>query len=289
MGDDKTYADLSAAVSSMKDRLDAAVAQDKKEADSFWVNFGQVFDDGLNYFKRKREFDEQVATLTDRAYGAYDDVKAAVEDGFSGHAGVADDLDASWALWLDRATKANTQIGDLKQLQALDGWTGQASQEYGKSVGVQIEAMKELVGIMTAAAEGASQGAKLNRTLMTAAHMAVEDYAAKADVDRPGGSGMYYNRTANWGDYLVMLPSVLNQIASAAPVEGPISTLNQQLREALQTPALLKQGSWPEGTSAAGVPAADTGGVVPSADEVYVPVDVPSSTTPGVCTAGASR
>lgn len=284
-----SYPDLASSISSMRSALEGAIAKDRAEAESFWAHLASVIKNGFDYFKKKREFDAQVAGLIERARGAVSDAEAVVNGPFQEKQNAARDLEGYRTTWLEESRKALLQKGKLSELSNVEGWEGLSATNYVTAVEIQVQAMSELSGIMQSAARGADQAALFNKVLMSAAVTAVRDYQAKADVDRPGGNGIYYLRTANWGDYITLLPSVLTQIAWAEPVAGPVGQLGVKLDQTLHSTALLEEGSWPGGTSAAGVPAANTGNVVPSPDDVSAPVQVPPSQTSGVCTFGATR
>lgn len=283
------FYELKRASDSIRPRLNAAIAQDEVEAETFWANLRALASHGWNYNAERARFNATVDGLKKRALDAAQDIESRVSNRFESfklHPGA---LEADARAWRDRSEKADALAGRLVGMQSVDGWTGRAADQYADAVKVQTSAVRELAGVMLGASTGAREGANLHRWLFALARNAVDEALTLADVDRPPLGDTYYLRTAGWGDVLIGVPDVLDQIADLKNVEAAVEYLSSQLDQSLSIAHLLDPGTWPTGTDAAGILPADTRSAVTDNADEHADFEPPPSRHPGVCLPGAER
>lgn len=283
------FTQADAALSSVDVALEAAISRDKGEAERWWG--AEVWDWLTNreYRQEKGDFDNRVNELVARARDALTESRGVLNNRFGVHKEAPANLTEDSMRWRKQHAEVDGVLAAMQKLSPVEGWSGDAANDYGSAVEVQVGAVKELQGVMRAAADGAYRGALLNRALFAIAANSIIELKGLADVDLPGGDGVFYLRTARWGDYLVQLPGVLNSVANLDNVRDALTMLNQQLGKALTMAELLQAGQWPTGTEAAGTVPADIGSAVSGNPISDTNFDVPNSDTPGVCTDGARR
>lgn len=283
------FYELKRASDSIRPKVAAAIERDRGEAESFWANLRAAVTHGWNYGQERARFDGTVADLVRRAENATGQIEQRVAGRFEEFKLHPGKLDGDARAWRKRAAEAERLVRQLAGMSPVDGWTGDAADQYAEAVTVQVSAVNELSGVMHGAATGAEQGANLHRWLFALARNAVDEAVTMGDVDRPASGGMYYLRTAWWGDVLTGVPDVLDQIANLDNVEEAIEYLSSQLDQSLSIANLLGPGTWPTGTDAAGTPPADTGSAVTGDTDQHANFEPPSSRHPGVCLPGAER
>lgn len=283
------FYELKRASDSIRPKVTAAIERDRDEAESFWANLRAAVTHGWNYGDERARFDQTVGELVRRAETATGQIEQRVAGKFEQFKLHPGKLDGDARGWRKRAAEAERLVRQLAGMSPVDGWSGDAADQYAEAVSVQVSAVNELAGVMHGAATGAEQGANLHRWLFALARSAVDEAVTMGDVDRPASGGMYYLRTAWWGDVLTGVPDVLDQIANLDNVEEAIEYLSSQLDQSLSIANLLGPGAWPTGTDAAGIPPADTGSAVRGDTDQHANFEPPNSRHPGVCLPGAER
>lgn len=256
--------------SSLRAAVEHAIAQDEKEATSFWIELGEVLEHGLGYWGKKQAFDNEVASLTTLVHArltAIENLLAKV-DAKAGH--VPAELDASAKAWAEAESTLTQTRSGVDAVRAIPGWAGRAANAYQDVNVVQSSATGELGGITSSVSAALSAIAVFNRALFEDMGQAVRA-AASAVRSAPGGAGsVYYLRTSKAAHILGSLEANLNRSAAGQPVAAAASELSSQIDSTLHAPALLAPGGWPTGGSQAAVAPGDTAGVTPLDDDADV-------------------
>lgn len=286
MNQTATFLELDNQIKAADAALKTAIERDRSEAEGFWKDVIRRALNPLSYGEAQANFEIAVGNLKARAEGFIAQAQSTVTQRFGPHQNKPDQLDADAEDWISRSQEARKLASGLATMSPVDGWTGDAADEYGKAVQVQRNAMMELSGVMQGAGLGAKQGSLLNQVMFALGKNTIEAAMNEADVDLPGGGDYYYRRTAWWGDVFQGVPDVLEQILGLTNLQAAIDLLNQQLDASLTVAQLLEQGSWPTGVDAADVPPGNTS-VVTTAAGGSANFDLPDARTPGVCTQSA--
>lgn len=280
------YYEASGALSRLDRALESAISKDEAEAERWW---GAEAWDFVTNHQQRQAFNDQVKSLKERARGGVTDSRDVLGASFEPHRLVPYRLNADAKDWRDRTRSAIDLVREVQAMSSIDGYTGPSANDYAQMVGVQAAAMQELRGVFESAARGAERGVTLNEALFAIARNAIKEAHELSDIDLPGGNGIFYRRTARWGDYTQQLPGVLEEVAGLDNVQDALDVLRGQLGDSLSIAELLEPGSWPSGLDAVGTAPGNTGGAVNSNVQEDTNFDIPDSQTPGVCTSGAYR
>ncbi len=281
------YAEMHGHVEALGGALDAAIVQDRSEAQSFFTDLRRLAKHGTDYGAEAERFDRQANRLVALANVAMTSIMSKCNGKLLGNAPVPGRLEADAEKWKLRAYDAQLGEAECAKLIGLPGWTGKAQRRYDLAIGVQKEALHELMGVLKSTAQSCLAGATLNRAIFCAVgNGAVQARGRIADRQKYGASNdMYYVRTANAIPILEAFDGLVDRAISGEVATGSADVLSGEHQSTVSMPNLLSEGQWPTGTSAAGIRAAATeSGVISDGEDAKTRLDAILN----MCMAGAN-
>ncbi|TRY18074.1 hypothetical protein FOJ82_08430 [Tessaracoccus rhinocerotis] len=256
------YSQAREEISSLRAAVNAAIQQDEAEASSFWTELSRLGRHTFNYFSERQRFNQQAAQAKASALAALAQVENFCNSNVAPHANVPARLTSDAAEWTMRSRQVRAMYNRAKRLTNVEGWSGEAREQYSAAAAVQANALSELEGVMVSTAAGAGAGATLNRAIFYVVGKAVR-VATSRIKSAPGSNGdQYYLRTATATNECRSLLFELAGAVSGKVAAGSANALSSELAKTITLPNLLEVGSWPTGTSAAGRAPANTGDTV---------------------------
>ncbi|MCC2593656.1 hypothetical protein LKO27_09595 [Tessaracoccus sp. OS52] len=239
--------------------MEAAIRADDAEAESFWTDLLRLAKHNVNFFSERSRFNAQARRIKGEAMGALEVVENLCETGIEVHREVPGDLEGDARDWQGRTRDVLRIRLRAEKLRAIAGWQGAASEEYTAAVTVQINALKELEGVMISTAEGCQAGAELNQGIFFLVAEAIKGATNDIRGASGGRGGQYYVRTAVARNECLELAKAIAQAVGGEAAAGSVAVLSKQLEQTVELPNLLEPGQWPTGTSAADTIPANTG------------------------------
>lgn len=200
---------------------------------------------------------------TDLSRTALNQVRGRLDEHFAPHQRVPDRLEADAERWSHEAHGVSDIRRRVAELRSKTGqWSGPAQQMFSTAAEVQAHALDELGGVMIGAAEGCHAGALLQRVVFFIAAREIRNAAYSIDMASGGGENEFFQRRTYAYTRMSRLLEVLDLIRVLSNVREAANEVSQQLLDCLASPNLLGEGSWPTGTSLAGVEAGDPASAV---------------------------
>lgn len=274
------YQKLGQALNDLEEALESAIAMDKAQADSFWMEAKAFLRDGFNYWGEKAKFDAAVAAIVDGARAAMGKIRALVEKEAIPKIPLPDELTAVSERWRAVASEAETVTGRVPELQSVEGWAGSAYERYRTMTGVQVEACKEYVNMPRALTRAYASAADLNKAVLSVVYREITGARSASAQCYVPQEGRYYVHTASMRNTLEQCLGRLPEALGVA--EAPSSSLGSELSQVRSAPVVIS-GGWPSGASMAGRRAGDTSADAPAPATPNVPKpNYPSGPADGV-------
>lgn len=236
----------------------AAIAADEADAHSYWTDIKSKVLDFLPFVSANEKFKSEADQLTERAKAELLLVEALCDSAIGAHKDVPRTLDGDQRAWRKNGRQVQAKIESIQNLPPMIKWRGDAKREYQATVSTQINAMKELEGIMVSTAQSCLAGAQLNRAIFLVVDRAIR--MARGAIEDAPGSGflMFYRRTSTAIQVLEDLKQEVEEAARGSVADGSSNALRREHRNTINMPNLLRVGMWPTGTTGAYTKPADT-------------------------------
>lgn len=278
------YSTLGAHLVDLRSVVEAKIAEDKQEADTFWTNLARLVKHLGKYKQERDRFEEQAGKLVADVEDTLANIEKLCESQLKIHERVPEQLRNDAKKWKDHASQVRAKIFTARELQAkLPSWSGDVRNDYDATIGVQVAALSELEGVMKSTGTGCETGAILNQAIFFAVDKAVIK-CASAIRPLSGGDGVYYVRCAGAYPELAALLTRIQAAIDGEVTAGTEEALSVELRNTVTMPHVLEPGRWPTGTGAAGIaPAATDSGVTNDGSDADLDVQGnPQFCIPGV-------
>lgn len=276
------YKDLQGSLDRMEAAVEDAIAKDQEEASSFWNELKMALRDGFDYPRKKREFDNSVNALVSDTREKKALLSSLVSSEGIPKLKIPDELQDISAQWDGARARTDEAAAVIPQLKDIEGWGGDAHQQYQTMTSVQVEALKEYREFPKHMADGYHQMGLLNAAVLGALYDCVEVVLRQSQDFPAAGANEYYVRAAAMCGALRHSLDQLEKILELP--DDAAAELKELLDTVQEAPVVLPHEGWPHGIEQAGQEAGDTrgpGGARPAGPVVPI-VDGPGETDDGV-------
>lgn len=257
------YSEVESALDELGEAVATAKTLDEGEAQNIWTEWARLWKHLTDFGAERERFFNDARILKEAADTYLDYVRETTRERVGEHREVPATLVEDAAEWSRRALQVRTMALRAKSLEAPEGWTGSAREEYSSAALVQRNALAELEGIMESTANGCELGASLNKAVFFVVKEAISGATGRIKGADAGTGGVYYARTAVARNECRQLWYDILAAVGGDVVSGTANGLASDISAAVEAPNLLQLGSWPTGTGGAGTEPARTN-TVPS-------------------------
>lgn len=226
---------IRAAVQRVREAVEAAIARDEAQDSTFWQEMAQVFEHGVGYFEDKRRFEAEARQLVDSTRENLRHLEEATRWPMEVAEEHIAQLDAAIRCWRDVLTASMNAHRTVEPLDVVEGWSGQAADEYGASAAKQAEAAREFVKLPESYRRLLREVRAMNLGVLGEIHGRLQGVAMAAVGEcRVGGDDRFYVDTANANQALIAALKFLRQVYDQAGKQS--DALAVQFNEAGQNP-----------------------------------------------------
>lgn len=227
--------------------VEAAIAADDQQANSFWTRFSQLVEHNFNYFAERRRFEAAADNIKLSTRNTVNAIVPRIIEAIRPTAPVPDNLQQEAEDWEQKANHVQSVKQNAQQLRNIPGWEGDASTKYDMAVDVQVDALTELKQVMLQAAGSASYGADAHRALFLLTGSEAGKTANRIKSAPAGTGDQYYTRTAAARTYVLQLMATLIGEVLGQEALAKATELRAELDAAMAETGLTVN-DWPTGT-----------------------------------------
>lgn len=177
--------------------VEAAIRMDESQATTFWQEVGQFFEHGVGYLADKARFEAEAQELVANTRENLDNLERAVQPAIDVVDNDLEPLRSAIATWAQVADTSNKVANEVEPLGMVEGWSGQAADQYGSSASKQIETAGEFPSLPMGYRRLLDRVLSLNLAVAGDIQSQVTAVQTKASKCFAAAEGQFYVNTAN--------------------------------------------------------------------------------------------
>lgn len=255
------FADVTAALEELETTVAAVLAEDRAQGVEALAQLRSMFPSV--YTLVAEQLGAAADTIAEGIAARLEGLRALVDERVAPHAEVPAKLEAERDLERRQGEKVLEIAKQVRELVAVEDWTGDAAEGYRRAALVQAGALEELAGVEDSSANALDHSALLNRAAFFYTSEAISFTAARVRALPLGDTSRLFQRSRGIESQLAVLAGKLSHELDSIADGDTAKGLATELDSLLGMPSVLLPTGWPTGGDSADLPPAPTAGAIP--------------------------